>query len=564
MSRETKVGLLVSCSFLCLVGVVVVCKLQRGGPPGDQVASAAASEEKLDPEPSSSPAPANPSGPGGDGGKSAPTAAAPVPGNKGLEPAGQLVPLKPVPPGEGPSPIQPTAAVEGDAGPPAPPPPPPSAFWNQPPSNSPGHKTNGESGSKPAPELMGPPPPEPAAGPMPVPPPTPAALPPTVKPTAKTRPEATPAPEAPPMPFSTAAPEAASGKGSEEKPSQAEGHPVGEKAPKATPLADKGTRTTVVPAVPEPEAPAAPAAPAEKATPPAPPPPPVSPSAVPVAGPAMPAEPTPVAQPRAETGANLGKPVPAAGATAGQEKAEPPLPAAPHMPAPVADDAPPQPRVKLGTPAGPPAEQVAEGPPPVRPAPSRPLPPVGAVPAATSPPLVAPVPAPEARPPAPQVESFNEEEYRWRAGDTFESLSRAKYQTPRYAQALLEYNRAHPIAGDDFQAGVTAPQVGRAVYIPPAAILEKRFGNVITGPATPSYSSPAAPTRGAAPSAGPAYRVGARGEYLRAVAMRALGDSERWQEVLRLNPSVSPAYPVPPGSVLRLPADARVPSENTP
>ena len=36
MTRETKVGLIVAGSFLCLVGIVVASKMGRGGDPGDQ------------------------------------------------------------------------------------------------------------------------------------------------------------------------------------------------------------------------------------------------------------------------------------------------------------------------------------------------------------------------------------------------------------------------------------------------------------------------------------------------------------------------------------------------
>ena len=34
MTRETKVGLIVAASFLCLVGIVVASKMGRGGAPG--------------------------------------------------------------------------------------------------------------------------------------------------------------------------------------------------------------------------------------------------------------------------------------------------------------------------------------------------------------------------------------------------------------------------------------------------------------------------------------------------------------------------------------------------
>jgi nucleoid-associated protein YgaU len=54
------------------------------------------------------------------------------------------------------------------------------------------------------------------------------------------------------------------------------------------------------------------------------------------------------------------------------------------------------------------------------------------------------------------------------------------------------------------------------------------------------------------------YKVQARGERLYDIAGRTLGDSNRWSEIYRLNPQVAPEMPVPGGTWLHLPADARV------
>jgi nucleoid-associated protein YgaU len=169
------------------------------------------------------------------------------------------------------------------------------------------------------------------------------------------------------------------------------------------------------------------------------------------------------------------------------------------------------------------------------------------------------------------VESFTEETYPCRPGDTFEAISREKYHTPKYAQALLLYNRAHPLAGDGLQGPAPTLKVGQAVYVPPISILEKRYPAAVEAP-TPlpaatglAAAAPVAagPAGVAASSAPRAYRVLGNGEYLREVARRTLGDSERWREIWDLNGRGDPQQ-APGGAVLRLPADARVPPENAP
>jgi nucleoid-associated protein YgaU len=173
-------------------------------------------------------------------------------------------------------------------------------------------------------------------------------------------------------------------------------------------------------------------------------------------------------------------------------------------------------------------------------------------------------PAPAARPPAvPQVESFPEETYRCQPGDTFEAISRAKYNTPAYAQALLLFNRNHPLSGDGLQADPPVLQSGQPVYVPPAGILEKRYAHVIKNLTPLPTGEMAAPAAAAGAAANlPTYRVRGSGEWLREVARETLGNSERWQEIWQLNQALDYRAPVPPGTVLRLPAGARVPPSN--
>src|SRR5262249_40944097 len=160
------------------------------------------------------------------------------------------------------------------------------------------------------------------------------------------------------------------------------------------------------------------------------PPAPAEPAAPPGAGrttspPALPGE-----SPRTEPGANLLPPVVTTPSGAADPSRGPgPVPSGPpeSVPAP-------------GAPTnGPPAVPPARGPgAPPSGAPSRPPVAVGAsapdstppIPAAAAPSVVLPVAGT-----TPQVESYDEETYRARPGETFQSISQRHYQSDRYAQA---------------------------------------------------------------------------------------------------------------------------------
>ncbi|HXG10205.1 MAG TPA: LysM peptidoglycan-binding domain-containing protein [Gemmataceae bacterium] len=197
---------------------------------------------------------------------------------------------------------------------------------------------------------------------------------------------------------------------------------------------------------------------------------------------------------------------------------------------------------------------------------------------ASVPPLAVPgtrAPARTPIPAAPQVESFDEEEYRVKPGDTFESISTQFYRTNKYAQALLLFNRNHPLAGIGVRQEPPTLQPGQPVYIPPTRILEKRYGSVIPDLApSPAGTSSAAPPLGgpssnAAPAAGEAagprrYRVPGNGEMMWTLAQRTLNNGSRWPEISRLNPGLPPELPIPAGTVVLLPADARIEPTNPP
>jgi nucleoid-associated protein YgaU len=193
-------------------------------------------------------------------------------------------------------------------------------------------------------------------------------------------------------------------------------------------------------------------------------------------------------------------------------------------------------------------------------------PPVGSPPAAITPPIDIPTPAPgTAAPTSPvSVDSFDETAHRCRAGDTFEAISTQYYRSVHFAEALRVYNLYHPQHQKNYQTEGPLPD-GQVVYLPPAAILQKRFGTLIRGEkeTQPPMGGPTAiPVGETANTALPTYRVVDENEMIAAVALKTLGDVMRWKEISALNPQINSSKPVPTGTVLRLPADARVPTAN--
>jgi len=138
------------------------------------------------------------------------------------------------------------------------------------------------------------------------------------------------------------------------------------------------------------------------------------------------------------------------------------------------------------------------------------------------------------------------------------------YNTDKYAKALQLFNRDHPQASEAIKHD-DALQPGEAVYIPPAGVLQKRYPTatpapvVSVAPAVPTTTG--APAPAAAPATAPGYRtyhVAPAGERVFDVAQRTLGDGNRWVEIYRLNPRISPDYPIPGNTDIWLPPDARV------
>jgi hypothetical protein len=60
------------------------------------------------------------------------------------------------------------------------------------------------------------------------------------------------------------------------------------------------------------------------------------------------------------------------------------------------------------------------------------------------------------------------------------------------------------------------------------------------------------------------YRVRSNGEPYREIARHTLNNPERWNDIFSLNPNYDPRFPVPGGTVIRLPADAQVEPSDIP
>ncbi len=154
---------------------------------------------------------------------------------------------------------------------------------------------------------------------------------------------------------------------------------------------------------------------------------------------------------------------------------------------------------------------------------------------------------------------------------TFAQLSQRWYGTDKYADALLEYNRRHLLnrLNTDLQRSPPVLAPNQPIYYPHPNVLESDFAAYIKTPGAParpgssgppvvqlSPPTPLSATGNAAADATVAYRVPQTDHVLR-IAQQTLGNMNDWTEIVRLNPSLRTDQPIPAGTVLRLPAKAR-------
>jgi len=190
-----------------------------------------------------------------------------------------------------------------------------------------------------------------------------------------------------------------------------------------------------------------------------------------------------------------------------------------------------------------------------------------------------PAPSQPVRPayaPGQKVTSWRERNYIFRKGDNYASLSRMHYNNSDYAAALQEWNRDPERAtSEGMRAGQPVP--GDKISIPSLETLEQQYPNLIPGRRTQTGAGPgntqqtAFVTTTALPPATPIatvpplpYRVCGSGEPLYTIAQKTLKDGTRWQEIARLNPTLSSELPIPANTIVHLPPGAVVPAENAP
>ncbi len=178
-------------------------------------------------------------------------------------------------------------------------------------------------------------------------------------------------------------------------------------------------------------------------------------------------------------------------------------------------------------------------------------------------PMTAPVPSA----PAPaQKDHWDDDLYVGQAGDTYKRISNDKYGSDRYAEALMLYNRDHVLASDATRKDPSTILSNQRIYMPPARILQREYESVIPteSDAAAARTAPAA-TRpavsGTSPAAGlpeKSYRVRGGGEMFLTIARNTLGNELRWPEIYNLNQRFQPEVAVPGGTVLRMPGDAKI------
>jgi hypothetical protein len=170
------------------------------------------------------------------------------------------------------------------------------------------------------------------------------------------------------------------------------------------------------------------------------------------------------------------------------------------------------------------------------------------------------------------VESYDEESHVCRSNDTPESVSLEYYRTPRYARAVVLFNRDHPRAADGIKQEPPQMPAGQVIYIPPARVLEKNYQSAVNESPSPAAIGPLSPAPMSSPAPAPPNAAGVRlypvrqknGEMLYQIAQRTLGTGDRWYEIALLNPQFKPEQPVPFGQQLKLPSDAKIEQADAP
>ena len=174
---------------------------------------------------------------------------------------------------------------------------------------------------------------------------------------------------------------------------------------------------------------------------------------------------------------------------------------------------------------------------------------------------------------------------------SFADVSGVVYGHEKYGKALWLFNRDYPGTGDNLRQDPPRFLPGQVVHWPPLEVLQARYPGDVNdpGPRATASSPASGPRPGPTPAAAPVitvgqpmplvatpgnpnaaalppaqnfaaadnvkmYRVRDGGEHILQIAQTTLGDRNRWPEIVRLNPSLDPRYPVPSGIEIRVPA----------
>src|SRR5439155_23690038 len=77
------------------------------------------------------------------------------------------------------------------------------------------------------------------------------------------------------------------------------------------------------------------------------------------------------------------------------------------------------------------------------------------------------------------VESYHEEEYPVKQGDSFASISKGRYYSEGYANALRRHNEDDQLRGVPLKEKEGLLEPGQVISIPDLGFLEKRYPNLL-------------------------------------------------------------------------------------
>jgi hypothetical protein len=165
---------------------------------------------------------------------------------------------------------------------------------------------------------------------------------------------------------------------------------------------------------------------------------------------------------------------------------------------------------------------------------------------------------------------------------SYQDISRKYYGTPDHADALMKFNRDFPMATAAMRQNPQVLQPNMRVFVPDLATLTQGTAapsmqiapapspagaGTIAPPLSPVLVPPASGVPGGQSSTsnlrpvastggkaeGKLYQVASGGEMMMIIARNQLGDGGRWSDIYRLNPQIDPSRPIPAGTQLLMP-----------